>query len=191
MVVTLDGTITYESSAVERVLGYEADGRTGQSLLTMAHRDDRARVEELLTDVARTPDGLVSGEVRLRHADGSWRWVEMLVKNLLEDSAIAGIVVNYRDVTGRRMLEDELRHQAFHDSLTGLPNRALFLDRLSHGLPAGGASAVHWPSCLSTSMTSRQSTTALATPPVTTCLRQSPSDCRPPCARRHDRPDGR
>jgi len=134
MVVTLDGTITYESSAVQRVLGYEADGRTGQSLLTMAHRDDRARVEELLTDVARTPDGLVSGEVRLRHADGSWRWVEMLVKNLLEDSAIAGIVVNYRDVTGRRMLEDELRHQAFHDSLTGLPNRALFLDRLSHGL---------------------------------------------------------
>jgi diguanylate cyclase (GGDEF)-like protein/PAS domain S-box-containing protein len=134
MVVTADGTITYESSAVERVLGYEAEDRTGQSLLTMTHRDDRARVEELLTDVARAPDGLVSGEVRLRHADGSWRWVEMLVKNLLADPAVAGVVVNYRDVTGRRMLEDELRHQAFHDSLTGLPNRALFLDRLSHGL---------------------------------------------------------
>ncbi len=134
MIVTPKGTITYESSAVERVLGYPAESRTGQSLLAMTHRDDRARVEELLTDVARTPDGLVSGEVRLRNADGSWRWIEMLARNLLPDPAVAGIVVNYRDVTGRRMLEDELRHQAFHDSLTGLPNRALFLDRLSHGL---------------------------------------------------------
>jgi diguanylate cyclase (GGDEF)-like protein/PAS domain S-box-containing protein len=134
MVVTPDGTISYESNAVERVLGFEADSRTGQSLLAMTYRDDRARVGELLTDVARTPDGLVSGEVRMRHADSSWRWVEMLARNLLADPAVAGIVVNYRDVTGRRMLEDELRHQAFHDSLTGLPNRALFLDRLSHGL---------------------------------------------------------
>src|SRR5207344_351430 len=65
-------------------------------------------------------------------ADGSWRYLEALSKNLLADAAVRGIVVNYRDVTDRRALEEQLRHQAFHDALTGLPNRALFMDRLEH-----------------------------------------------------------
>src|SRR6185369_11943317 len=96
--------------------------------------NDMARATQALDDVVKTPGGQLSTEVRMRHADGTLRHVEVGLKNLLEDPAVQGVVVNYRDVTGRRMLEDELRHQAFHDSLTGLPNRALFLDRLSHGL---------------------------------------------------------
>ena len=70
----------------------------------------------------------------MRHADGTVRNIEMVLKNLLDDPAVDGVVVNYRDVTERRALEDELRHQAFHDSLTGLANRALFLDRLQHAM---------------------------------------------------------
>ena len=80
------------------------------------------------------PDMEATAEFRARHVDGSWRVVEAVAKNLLDDPAIGGIVVNYRDVTDRRSLEQQLRHQAFHDSLTGLPNRALFLDRLAHGV---------------------------------------------------------
>ena len=70
----------------------------------------------------------------MRHADGSPRWIEVVLRNLTDDPAVDGVVVNYRDVTTRRELEDELRHQAFHDSLTGLANRALFMDRLQHAI---------------------------------------------------------
>jgi diguanylate cyclase (GGDEF)-like protein len=77
---------------------------------------------------------MATGELRVQHADGSWRWIEAVGRNLVDDPAVGGVVVNYRDITTRKTLEDELRHQAFHDSLTGLANRALFVDRLDHAL---------------------------------------------------------
>jgi diguanylate cyclase (GGDEF)-like protein/PAS domain S-box-containing protein len=133
-VVRADGTIVYESPAVERVLGTRPDDHIGTRVLDLVHPDDRAWGEQFLADVARTPGRQLSGEFRVHHADGSWRMVEAVAKNLLDDPAVGGIVVNYRDITMRRTLEDELRHQAFHDSLTGLANRALFVDRLDHAL---------------------------------------------------------
>jgi diguanylate cyclase (GGDEF)-like protein len=60
--------------------------------------------------------------------------VEAISKNLLDDPNIGGVVVNYRDVTERKLFEERLRHQAFHDPLTDLPNRALFMDKLWHAL---------------------------------------------------------
>jgi diguanylate cyclase (GGDEF)-like protein/PAS domain S-box-containing protein len=134
MIVGADGVIAYESSAVERVLGYRAEDRVGQHVVHPVHPDDRAWAEHLLADVIRSPGVQLSGDLRVRHADGSWRTMETVLKNLLVDPAVGGVVVNYRDVTVRKGLEDELRHQAFHDALTGLPNRALFADRLEHAL---------------------------------------------------------
>ena len=134
MIVATDGTIEYESPAVERVLGFKADDRIGRSAFAAIHPDDVGWGEELLGDVVRTPGAMVAGEFRVKHADGSWRWIEAVGKNLLDDPAVGGVVVNYRDITSRKELEDELRHQAFHDSLTGLANRALFVDRLEHAL---------------------------------------------------------
>jgi diguanylate cyclase (GGDEF)-like protein/PAS domain S-box-containing protein len=134
MIVDTRGTITYESPAVERVLGYRASDRIGTSAFAHVQRDDRSRATRSLHDVIQTAAGQTTTETRIRHADGTWRRVEMVLKNLLDDPAVGGVVVNYRDVTERRALEDELRHQAFHDSLTGLANRALFLDRLQHAM---------------------------------------------------------
>ena len=134
MIVDASGTIEYESSAVERVLGYQAEDRVGRSVLASVHDDDRAWGQKLLEDLAQTPGALATGELRVKHADGSWRWIEAVGKNLVGDPAVGGVVVNYRDITTRKTLEDELRHQAFHDSLTGLANRALFVDRLDHAL---------------------------------------------------------
>ncbi|MBF6606569.1 MAG: EAL domain-containing protein [Chloroflexi bacterium] len=134
MVLRADGTIDYESPAVERVLGYRVEDRVGRSFLEIVHPDDRDWGEQLLADVVRSPGAQLSGEFRARHADGSWRSIEAVAKNLLDDPAVGGVVVNYRDITMRKALEDELRHQAFHDSLTGLANRALFADRLDHAL---------------------------------------------------------
>src|SRR3546814_15482221 len=58
---------------------------------------------------------------------------------MLDDPSVRGIVVNFREVTQRRALQDELVHQAFHDSLTGLANRALLIDRLGHTLTSASA----------------------------------------------------
>ncbi len=134
MIIRTDGVIEYESPAVERVLGYGVDDRLGLSAFDAVHPDDIAWGERLLGDVIKTPGATVSGEFRVKHADGSWRWLEAVGTNLLDDPAVGGVVINYRDVTSRRELEEELRHLAFHNSLTGLANRALFIDRLEHAL---------------------------------------------------------
>lgn len=134
MILDADGTIVYESAAVERVLGYRAANRLGSPSFEIVHPDDEPRAQQLLAEVMGARGAQISGEYRARHVDGSWRFIEAVLTNLLEDPAVSGIVVNYRDITERKTLEDELRHQAFHDSLTGLANRALFADRLEHAL---------------------------------------------------------
>ena len=73
-------------------------------------------------------------EWRFRQSDGSWLHAELLATNLLDDQTVRGIVLNTRDVSERKRLEQQLTHQAFHDPLTGLANRALFRDRVSHAL---------------------------------------------------------
>jgi diguanylate cyclase (GGDEF)-like protein/PAS domain S-box-containing protein len=134
VIIGRDGTIAYESPAVERVLGYRADDRIGKLALDVVHPEDRLRLRRLFVTVARRPNAEASVELRARHSDGSWRAIDAVIKNLIDDPAVGGAVVNYRDVTPRKTLEDELRLRAFHDALTGLPNRALFIDRLEHAI---------------------------------------------------------
>jgi diguanylate cyclase (GGDEF)-like protein/PAS domain S-box-containing protein len=134
LIADASGVITFESAAVERVLGYRPQDRLGRDAFDDLHPDDRAWAVQTFQDVARLPGSQVAAEVRVRHADGSWLVIEAVAKNLLDDPAVGGIVINYRDVTARKSLEDELKRQAFHDSLTGLANRALFADRLQHAI---------------------------------------------------------
>jgi PAS domain-containing protein len=84
-------------------------------------------------------------EFRLRHGDGNWRHLEINRNNLLDDPAVGGIVFNLRDVTDRKVAEEQLRRRAFHDLLGGLQSRYLLLDtererdnrqdRLNEGVP--------------------------------------------------------
>ena len=70
----------------------------------------------------------------LRHRDGAWLQFEVQYTDLLQDEHVRGIVLNGRDVSERKKFEDQLAHQAFHDPVTGLANRALFADRVQHSL---------------------------------------------------------
>ena len=79
------------------------------------------RALDIFAEIVGTP-GLHSPiEFRAPHKDGSWRYLEHTVNNLLDDPNVRGIVVASRDITERKELEDQLRHQAFHDRLTGHP----------------------------------------------------------------------
>jgi diguanylate cyclase (GGDEF)-like protein/PAS domain S-box-containing protein len=134
MIVGSDGRIAYQSPAVERVLGHSPSSRLGHPVGVLAHPKDAEYLRTSLTELATLPGAERTLELRTRHADGSWRILEATAKNLLDDPAVAGIVVNFRDVTERRALEEQLKHEALHDPLTTLANRALFVDRVGHAL---------------------------------------------------------
>ena len=130
-----DGVILYQSAGGRAVLGMQEGDLIGQTFVPLTHPEDAALSRAQFIKVLRGgPGAKVNLETRLRHVDGSWRQLETVLTNLLDDPDIGAIVSNSRDVTERRALEDELHYQAFHDHLTGLANRALFLDRVTHAL---------------------------------------------------------
>ena len=118
-IAAVDGHVRFQSPSVRQVFGYEANDILGRDLLGLVHPDDVEQMRFTFRRVAADPTIAPVCECRIRHADGSWRDTETRISNLLHVPAIAGIVLNTRDITERHALEAELRHQAFHDSLTG------------------------------------------------------------------------
>ena len=135
-IVGADGVSHYVSPVVERVLGYKPENGLSRNVFQppVMHPDDVDRVRDTFARITGSPGAEATVDFRMRHAEGRWVQVEATAKNLLADPSIGGIVVNYRDITERKTLEERLRHQAFHDPLTELPNRALFMNRLGHAL---------------------------------------------------------
>jgi diguanylate cyclase (GGDEF)-like protein len=111
-----------------------AEDLIGTRYLDLVEATDEPHVRALLADLAVSEGATATSEYRLCHTDGSSRFVESIVSSQVEDPTVRGLVLNTRDVTDRKMLEEELAHQAFHDSLTGLSNRAVFRDRVDHAL---------------------------------------------------------
>jgi len=134
MVLSTDGVIQYFSPAAQRIMGLTPDVYVGSSVFTLVHPDDLEHVNQIWSVCSLTPNIGPLLEMRCRHADGTWRYLEAITNNLSHEPGIGGIVVTARDITERKMLEMQLTHQAFHDALTNLPNRALFMDRLQHAL---------------------------------------------------------
>jgi PAS domain S-box-containing protein len=107
-VLDADGVIRFESPSVRRVLGYEANELLGRSYFDLVHEGDAGRAREVFAS-AVGGNGLTQPiETRLQHRDGSWRVLESVSESLLDDPAVAGVVVNSRDITERRETEDEL-----------------------------------------------------------------------------------
>jgi PAS domain S-box len=124
MVIKPDLTIRFVSPSVTRVLRYDAGPLMGRTVIDLLHPDDQERARAFLSDAVTNPGVSQPVEWRVRQLDGSLLNAETIATNLLEDPTVRGVVLNTRDVSERKRLEKELMHQAFHDPLTGLANRA-------------------------------------------------------------------
>ncbi|MCC7371616.1 MAG: EAL domain-containing protein [Chloroflexi bacterium] len=122
--------------------GFSMIESLGQQVSLYVHPDDRARDEREAVSLLNREKELARYEVRLVQSDDAVRWVEMHARPIVDQSgAITGLSGTLVDVTERKRLEEQLVHQAFHDALTGLANRTLFRDRVSHTLARASRSA--------------------------------------------------
>ena len=133
-VVDKNGSRLYNSPAYEKVLGYTPADLANSSPMDHIHPDDRPRVLGAAEKARITGRG-EQLEYRVQHKDGSWRVLESTASAFRgAKSEIQGLVVVNRDITERKRAEEMLTHNAFHDGLTNLANRTLFLDRLGRAL---------------------------------------------------------
>ena len=127
-VVDADGILTYVSPAVTRVLGYEPDDLVGHEGYEFVHPEDRERNADALNAVLSDPSESETVEVRFRHADGSWRWIEATMRNRLDDDVIDGVLLSRRDITERKEYELEARALAEeYEALLNSVEDAIFL----------------------------------------------------------------
>ncbi len=105
------GNILYQSPSVERILGYRAEGRIGENVFEspLVHPDDIDQNREFFIEALANPGVNVRAEFRLRHAEGSWRHIEAVGKNLLDDPSVGGILANYRDASERARDQNQIR----------------------------------------------------------------------------------
>ncbi len=133
------GVIGYQSATIARILGYDPKELEGQAMGRLMGLQEWVFLEQALDHAAAEDLRIHTVTSTWRHADGHDCRVEITITNLLSNPHLNGLVLNTRDVTDRTQLEEQLTGMAFSDSLTGLPNRALFRDRLQQALGRRGA----------------------------------------------------
>jgi PAS domain S-box-containing protein len=110
MLSDMDGMIEYVSPNVVKILGYEPEDLAGTSSFDLYHKDDLTTANALWRKMRTVAAEPVCGVFRLRHKDGSWRWIEIYINNLLQEEGVGAVVFNFRDITAFKQLRDELEN---------------------------------------------------------------------------------
>jgi diguanylate cyclase (GGDEF)-like protein/PAS domain S-box-containing protein len=143
-VVGSDGRLTYVTPSVQTLLGTPSAHLLWTDFIGLVHTEDRVALHAELDRSRRLPQGRSSTRLDFRLTVGTeCREVEARVQNLLTDPTVAGIVITCHDITDRKRAETQLAHAAMHDALTGLPTRALVMDRLTNLLARAGRSGAN------------------------------------------------
>lgn len=108
-IISREGTVLYTTPAIGRILGYTPAEHIGVNALDIVHPDDLPNSRSALANILTAPGATAQSTVRIRHADGSWRWLEGIAINFLDDPAVGGIVTNFRDISERRRAEEAIR----------------------------------------------------------------------------------
>jgi diguanylate cyclase (GGDEF)-like protein/PAS domain S-box-containing protein len=142
ILVLTENSIIFASPAIEGLIGRSPEDIIGLDSMTLVHPEERERVAAQIVSRLENQDRdpLVVAtplQFRMQHADGTWRHVEANVSDLRDRPAVGGYVANLRDITDRTEAQEALEHQALHDPLTGLPNRALLGDRIAQAILRG------------------------------------------------------
>ena len=137
-VVDTDAVVLYQSESVQRIFGWWPRTLTGRPLTCILDPESSARLADALRSVSGRPYATTVIELTVPHRTRGPRQAEITVTNLLGDPNVGGLVLNTRDVTERRELQEQLVHEAYHDALTQLANRALFRERVAEALEQRG-----------------------------------------------------
>ena len=130
-ILAADGALLYESPSANPTLGYRPGESLGQSLFHLIHPDDVERIQSRFAQLMQKPDLRPCEQFRLRHHDGTWRWVEAVGANLLAEPSVRGIVINYHDITERKQAEENLRRSEleFRSLTENIPDIVARFDR--------------------------------------------------------------
>jgi diguanylate cyclase (GGDEF)-like protein/PAS domain S-box-containing protein len=143
LVVDPSGRLVGTTQRTPRSLDLGGDPTPGRSVWDYLRPDDRDTAQAILQKAVLAPGSVHSAEVCVPSRDGGCRWLVARVVNLVAEPAVGGLVINLQDVTERKQIEEQLAHQALHDSLTGLANRSLLRDRLELALRRSQRSGTH------------------------------------------------
>jgi PAS domain S-box-containing protein len=107
--LNIRGTITYSSPSQEKIMGFSKGEHEGHNIFRFIYPQDRKDIWKKFSHILIHPEKMITASVRVRHKDGSIRWIEGTGRNLLNDPAVGALVINYRDITDRKKTEEALK----------------------------------------------------------------------------------